>query len=255
MAKITAFCLQHFHCAGIFNAFGSYTGLSGSLEKFDKVEEQAQNTNQVKQSDLQAGNKLVDQLEGLLESFKKASASYTAVLGKSIDKEIDKRSEQDVKTTYEKALKFLMKQLKAIEETGDSRVASLRQRFDEAEKDLSVKEKMLINWKKNMNAALARGVAAAAKVKADPTVATYNSIFPKAARDITMQLVFAKDLDGFLADPAEILKDMNPWASQAGTPPAALPDTATETHVKAFLNGFIKELKRAQQLAATKDVY
>lgn len=237
---------------GIFNAFGSYTGLSGSLAKFDKAETEA---NKTKESDIKAGNKLVDEMETQLASFHKASSSYQAVLGKAIAGEIDKRTESDIKTTYERALKYLGKELDAIEDTGASRVKASRQRFDEAEQDLSVKQKMLLNWQKNMKAALARAAAAAAKVKASPNVATYNSIFPKAARDVTMQLVFAKELDGFLVDPSTILKTLGPWGQQGGHPPATLPEDATQRDVIQNLAGFVKELKKAQQLTASKDFY
>ncbi|MBW4091180.1 MAG: hypothetical protein HIU82_08735 [Proteobacteria bacterium] len=240
---------------GIFNAFGSYTGLSGALEKFDKAEDAANKTNTEKSSDLKAGNKLVDEMETQLGNYKKASASYTSVLGKEIGKEINERTEADVKTAYERALKYLNKVLASVQATGESRVAATRQRFNTAEKDLTAKEKMLLNWQNNVKAALARAAAAAGKVKASPTVATYNSIFPKAARDVTMQLVLAKDLDGFLMDPKVILQSMGPWGRQDGQEPATLPDDATQQDVVKNLVGFVKELKKAQQLVATKNAY
>jgi len=240
---------------GIFNAFGSYTGMSGALEKFDKAESGAGKTNTEKTSDLKAGNKLVDEMETQLGNFKKASASYSSVLGKEIGKEINQRTEGDIKTAFERALKYLNKELDAVQETGESRVGAMRQRFNTAEKDLSVKEKMLLNWQNNVKAALARAAAAAGKVKASPTVETYNSIFPKAARDVTMQLVFAKDLDGFLMDPKDILQSMGPWGRQDGKEPATLPEDATQKDVITNLVGFVKELKKAQQLVATKNAY
>ena len=240
---------------GIFNAFGAYTGLSGSLEKFDKAEDAAGKTREQTRSELKAGNKLVDDMESQLASFKRAAASYSAVLTKSISKDIEQRTEADIKTAYERALKYLNKELDSVEKTGESRVAAMRQRFDVAEKDLSVKEKLLLNWQNNVKAALARATAAAGKVKASPTVATYNSIFPKAARDVTMQLVLAKDLDGFLMDPASIVRSMGPWGRQDGNEPASLPQDATQQDVVRNLVGFVKELKKAQQLVATKNAY
>jgi len=93
-------------------------------------------------SDLKTGNKLVDEMEGSIANFKKASASYATVLEKVIDKEIDKRTEPAAKTAYERAVKYLKKELASVGETGASRVVSYRQRFNAAEKDRSTKEKM-----------------------------------------------------------------------------------------------------------------
>lgn len=240
---------------GISNAFGAYTGLSGSLEKFDAANDAALKTGTVKPADLKAGRKLVAEMDTQLKSFVKAKTSYTTVLKKTIDTEIDKRSEAEVKSTYERALKFLVKTLDAVGETATSRLGAARQRFDEAEKDLTIKEKMVLNWEKNIKATIARAAAAAGKVKMSPTAETYNGIFPKAARDVTMQLVFAKSLTGFLIDPDDVLQAMNPWASQAGNPPASLPQDASKEDVVRNLAGFIKELKKAQQLVDTKGRY
>ncbi len=240
---------------GIANAWGSFTGLSGSLEKFDKADAAAEKTDNRKESDLKTGGKLLEEMEKQLAAFVKAKDQYAKVLEKAIDEQIDERAEKDTKTTYERALKFMMKSLVAVVDTGESRVTAIRQRFNPEEKDLGVKSKMLLNWEKNMKGAVARAVAGVAKVKATPTVATYNSIFPTAARDVTMQLVFAKDIDGLLADPEPILRAMNPFASQAGNAPAQLPDNATEVHVKQFLDAFTQELKKAGQLVATMQRY
>ena len=125
---------------------------------------------------------------------------------------------------------------------------TFRQRFNAAEKDLSVTAKVVRTWGTTFKAVLARGTAAAAKVKMNPTVAAYNSIFPTAARDITMQLVIAKKLEGLPADPDVVLRAMNPWASQAGTPPALLPNDTSPREVAQSLAGFIRELKNAQRL-------
>ncbi|SFR83260.1 hypothetical protein [Sphingomonas jatrophae] len=240
---------------GLANAFGSHTGLSGSLEKFDKLDAASVATDNRSPADCAKGQKIVKEMQSTLASFAKASTAYSGVLSKTIAGEIDKRTELEAKTTYERALKMLTKSLTAIEDTAEARIKAAQQRFDAAEKDLGMKQKMLNNWKKNMTGAVARGIAGAAKVKAKPTVEVYNSIFPTAARDITMQLVFAKDIDGLLADPTPILKSMNPWASQSGGAPARLPTTATEADVKKYLAGFIAELKKADKLVSTKDAY
>lgn len=240
---------------GIFNAFGSYTGLSGALEKFDKAWDHSETTSTMPEVDLKAGNKYVDEMEVALASFRKASASYQQVLGKTITQQIDKRSEPDVKTAYERALKYLSKELAAIEEFGAAQAAFHRQQFDKAGRALSANEKYLRTWQTNMKSALAKAAAAAAKVKVSPTVQTYNSIFPDAARDITMQLGVARQLNGFLVDPAVIQKTMAPWGQQTGQPPATLPNDATEQDVIRYLVGFIGELKKAQQLFATRNAY
>ena len=189
---------------------------------------------------------MVDELAELMVAFKKASTSYSVVLGKKISDEIDARSEGEVKTAYERALKYLKKELASVEETGSSRIIMLRQRFDAVEKDLSITAKVISTWGTTYKAVLARGVAAAAKVKADPTVKTYNSIFPTAARDITMQLVIAKKIQGLPSDPDVVLRAMNPWASQAGGEPAQLKEDASPQKVMQSLAGFVAELKNAK---------
>lgn len=242
---------------GIFNAFGNYTGLSGSLGKFDEANDAAEKTNNQKSSDLKAGRKLATAMETHLANFAKAKTAYVTVLKKAIADQFGEREDKDkeVKTTYERALKFLVKSLDAVEETGESRLGAIRQRFDEAEKDLTTKEKMLLNWEKNIKATIARAAAAAGKVKMSPTVETYNSIFPKAARDVTMQLVFTKSLSGFMGDPEDALREMNPWASQSGNPPASLPEDTSKEDVIKNLAGFIKSLKTVQQLVNTRNYY
>lgn len=119
-----------------------------------------------------------------------------------------------------------------------------KQRFNTAEKDLGAKEKMLKNWETNMKGAVARGIAAAAKVKTDPTPASYNAIFPKAARDITMQLVFARDIQNLKADAKTVQSKLDPWANN----PSALALTTTPKDALEKLKEFIGGLKLAKEL-------
>ena len=232
---------------GIFNAFGSYTGMSGTLKECDETRAAAENLNNTDQN-IKNGAKLVDGYEASWKKFTKAAAGYSAVLEKAIDAEVMNRGPGQ-KAMYEKALKALKKQLAALDATIEANVAGQKQRFNKAERDLGAKERMLKIWETSMKGAVARGIAAAAKVKTDLAPATYNSIFPKAARDITMQLVFARDIENIRIDPKTLQDRLDIWGNPgtAGSL-SSLPADATPGDVLSSLRAFIVELKQAKSL-------
>ncbi|PGH57819.1 hypothetical protein CRT60_07515 [Azospirillum palustre] len=235
---------------GIFNAFGSHTGLSGSLKKCEKALTACDTVNS---TDVKEGKKVVAAFLAASKDFSKAKKGYLEVLQKEIYAEFDKRTEKDFKTNYEKALKFLVKELAALEATIESAVGMYTQKFNEAEKDLSVEQKMLKNWEKNINGALARAAAGVAKVKAKPTAETYNELFPTLARDITMQLVFARKIEGLLADPDFFKKKLDPWANQSNAnEPVKVPADATPKVILDHMKEFSAACKGVVQLVNSR---
>lgn len=235
---------------GIFNAFGSHTGLSGALKKCEKALTACDTTNS---TDAKEGKKVVAAFQAASKDFSKAKKSYVDVLQKAIYAEFDKREEKDFKTNYEKALKFLVKELGGLEASIESAVAMYTQKFDEAAKDLSVEQKMLKNWEKNINGALARAAAGVAKVKAKPTAETYNELFPTLARDITMQLVFARKIDGLVADPDFFKKKLDPWANQSNNgEPVKVPQDATAKQILDYMKEFSAACKGIVQLVNSR---
>lgn len=235
---------------GIFNAFGSYTGLSKSLRSCETAYDLCDTTNG---DDSKAGASAVKSYAGALKDFSKAKKSYVAVLEKAIYDEFVKREEKDAKSAYERALKFMMKELDALEATISASVAMYTTKFDKASKDQSTAEKMLKNWEKNINGALARAAAGVAKVKAKPTPETYNELFPTLARDITMQLVFARKIDDLKAEPDFFKKKLDPWANQSGTGlPVKVPGDYTAKQIIDLIKEFSSVCKGVVQLVNTR---
>lgn len=233
---------------GILNAFGSHTGLSGALKKCEAGYQLCNNTVDTKVAE---GKKAAKAFAATAKAFKAAEKSYLAVLKKAVDDEFAKRPDPKTKSTYERGLKFLQKELDALDKTIEASVASNIQKFDKAAQSLSVKEKMLQNWNKNIAGALARAAAQAAKVKANPTPTAYNALFPTAARDITMQLVFARDIPGLKGDPDIFLKKLAPWANQNSTGvPVKVPDDYTPKQITDLIAQFTAEVKKVAVLAA-----
>ena len=235
---------------GIFNAFGSYTGLSKSLKSCEAAYQLCDTTNS---TDAKAGQNAVKAYVAALKDFSKAKKSYVAVLEKAIYDEFVKREEKDAKSAYERALKFMMKELDALESTIGASVGMYTTKFDQAAKNQSVEEKMLKNWEKNINGALARAAAGVAKVKAKPVPETYNELFPTLARDITMQLVFARKIDNLKAEPDFYKKKLDPWANQSGSGlPVKVPEDYTAKQIMDLMKEFSTVCKGVVQLVNSR---
>lgn len=228
---------------GIFNAFGAHTGLSGSLKATDKGIDDVEKAISACKSDadIQASKpiaKLLDELAKEAKKFATAKTGYVSVLEKEMGKEFAARPDKDTKSLYEKCLKSLKKELDAIEATVQSRVSGFKIRVEQAG---SITQQMQANFEKNWSAVIARAKAAVGKIKADPTPKTWNTVFPKAARDVTMQLGIAKTMGGWQADPDGFARPLMPFANQKGEVPSVLPpDTAADavlTHLKTFTTG------------------
>lgn len=235
---------------GIFNAFGKHTGLSGSLKSCEAAYQLCDRTSS---EDAKAGQAAVKNYAAALKDFSKAKKSYVAVLEKAIYDEFVKREEKDAKSAYERALKFLVKELDALESSIDASVGMYVTKFDKAVKDLSTADKMLKNWEKNINGALARAAAGVAKVKTKPTPETYNELFPTLARDITMQLVFARKIDNLKAEPDFFKKKLDPWANQSGTGlPVKVPTDYTAKQIIDLIKEFSSVCKGVVQLVNSR---
>ncbi|MBV8651356.1 MAG: hypothetical protein JO255_07800 [Alphaproteobacteria bacterium] len=232
---------------GVFNAFGAHTGLSGSLKKCEAAYQAAFEVSDLKPKE---GAKAVKDFASAAAAYHSAKTSYMTVLEKALAEEFKNRPNPQTKSVYERGLKFLKKELDAIEATMAAEIKALTQKFDAGSKDLSIKQKQLANWEQNINGAIKRAIAGAAKVKANPTPAAYNALFPTAARDITMQLVLARNIEDLRADPDPIHAKLAPWANQnSTTPPTTVPQTATAQQITALIAAFIVEVKKASELA------
>lgn len=117
-----------------------------------------------------------------------------------------------------RGLKVLKTQADAISKSSDSWLSMARSRVADRGKEVSAHETMAKQFAMILRAAVARGLAAAQKVKADPTAKTWNSEFPKAARDITQQIGNVKKLTekGFMIpgpqDPSALFTALKPFA-------------------------------------------
>ena len=231
---------------GIFNAFGSHTGLSKALKSCEAAYRLCDTTSD---TDAKAGQEAARVYAAVSKEFAKARKSYQAVLEKAVAAEFAKREEKDAKSAYERALKFLAKELSSLEATIDASVGMYAMKFDKAAKDLSTTEKMLRNWEKNINGALARAAAGVAKVRAKPTPDTYNDLFPTLARDITMQLVIARQINGLRAEPDFYRKKLDPWANQSGAGlPVKVPADYTARQITDLIKEFATVCKGVVQL-------
>lgn len=235
--------------AGIVAAFTNHTGLSGSLKEvkaaYDKVF-------LISDLEVKDGLKAMKEFKSAEKSFNGAKKTYLTILDKEIKDVIRNKPDPNIKSTYEKALKFLRKELDALESTTAAQIASFEQKFDVASKNLSQAQKQLNNWSVNVNAACKRGIAAAAKIKADPTPATWNASFPTAARDITMQLVHARKLSDLAADPDTLAAPLLGYANQGGGLPATVPLTHTAKEILPLLKTYINAVKKVVELAARR---
>jgi hypothetical protein len=207
----------------ITNAFGKHTGLSGSLKKCEESYQACEKTDNVKEA--KKGQKLALEFAGHLKEYTAAKDQYMNTLDATIHKEVDAR-EKGPKEDYERALKYLRKELVSLEANIKAAVVSYTQKFDAAAKNLSITEKMIANYETNMKGCLARAMAGVAKVKATRSAAAYNALFPTTARDISMQLVFAEKMDGlrFVVDPGQLKASLAPWIGNHSIPTNSSPE-------------------------------
>ncbi len=111
--------------------------------------------------------------------FRKQADNYAKTLDQSIADE-----DKDIAGDLRRSLKILKADLDAIASSMEGRTGMA----EAASKNLGAAEATAAALVKNTKGAVARALAACQKIKQSPTVATYNSFFPKVARDITQQV-------------------------------------------------------------------
>lgn len=87
-----------------------------------------------------------------------------------------------------RGLKVMKTALDAIDKSNDAWLSQARVRIEGKTKALNTFETMASQYIVTLRATLARGLAAAQRIKAKPTKQAYDAEFPKAARDITQQI-------------------------------------------------------------------
>ena len=163
-------------------------GLEGLIKKVDTAYTKAENANPLLQKD-------IDDFKTAIAAFEDESEEYVKVLEAAVNKEIDDKGE---KTTYSKACKYLEKKLGAIHATMETQVGWL----DSKLAGLSVKATMAANLIKTIQSTAKKCVAAAAKVKTDPTKANFDTTIYTPARDLSQNLGNIKTLrqQGYIFD-------------------------------------------------------
>lgn len=233
----------------------SHTGLSKSLEEYDKAAaayDIAKTDLNNKKITLEAALKVLKTLNDKHAAYKKAMTTYIQTLNAEILKETQK--EADVKSVWERGLKFLKKELEMFDANMDQYCAQAEQNIDDKRKVLSMEDKQVDIWQSNMQAALKKGLAAVAKIKAlaaaaktpelvTKVIAEYNNSIPgKSGRDICMQLVIAERVNGLRGTPDKIKQQMLPW-NTANT--HKLLGTATAANIVDKVKLFSTDVKAA----------
>jgi hypothetical protein len=197
----------------------------------------------------------------MLNDFEKAAAEFrkfSTELTNNIQGEIGRLKAADnpnpkAKENAIRALKVLKTELGSLDNSNESWLAITRTGLEARTKQMSAYEQMGKDWGVVLKAALARALAAAQRVKADPKPSTYNKEFPKAARDITQQIGNVKKLadKGVKvpgpADPKPLFARLEPFAN--GDLMSLVEKTTTNEQVLAAITAFNKAVK------AVFDVY
>jgi hypothetical protein len=207
------------------------------------------------ESGFRGGKPDLSALKGQLDDFAKEAAEYTRVCGDLItglQTSIDKLKATDnakaprMKDNLIRGLKVLKTQLNALDQSNASWQATARTRLESWTNKMTMFEMMAKNWAVVLKAALARGLAGAQRIKADPKPATYNNEFPTAAREITQQIGNVGTLTGkgFAIpgpkDPKALFDALKPFANGNLV---QLPDNATRDQVLAAVKQFNKAVK------------
>ena len=138
------------------------------------------------QAKLEAQTKYFDQSAA---TFAKECAAAITKLTKWIDTQKQKKALGDADAAeLLQGLKVLKTTLDAIDKSNESWRAGAQSAVDNLGKQMDIQAEMAKNFLTGLKGAVARGLAAAQRIKADPTPKTYNTEMDKAGRDITQQL-------------------------------------------------------------------
>jgi hypothetical protein len=233
----------------------SHTGLSKSLENCDKTADAFANVyneiyhERATAKDLQ---KAFAKFEKAHADYKKAAGDYSKVLRSEVGKERMTNTEE--KSVYDRGLKFLEKELAAIEAVIAQKVAAEKLKLDSETEKFNTQQQQVRLWNENMEGAIRKALAAAAKVKMMASAAKtpktladalkeYAGQLPgERGRDVVMQLVNARNVTGLRSSPDAAYQRMVKWNTKNTQ---ALDGTATAANILAKIKTFTEDVKYA----------
>lgn len=146
-----------------------------------------------------------DELTKMLADFSKVTSvanGQVQTLLQGLQQAIDRFKTDEApgnpkaKENMVRGLKIMKTTLDAIDKSNDAWLSNSRVRIEGKVKALNTFETMASQFMVVLRATLARGLAAAQRIKAKPTKEAYDAEFPKAARDITQQIGNVSKLAG-----------------------------------------------------------
>lgn len=155
----------------------------------DRIEKEFAQAGQQRAS-VEALTKIVDEFSNNSATLEKDIESMTTSLRVAIEHYKDERAPgtPKMKESLVRGLKVLKTSLHAIDKTNSAWVENARDVLKGYTQKLNTFETMSKEYLGILKAAVARGLAAAQRIKANPKPLVYNAEFPKAARDILMQV-------------------------------------------------------------------
>jgi hypothetical protein len=139
----------------------------------------------------------VEKMEKILENFTKNSTDLSQHIGTmttslrvAIEHYKDDRAPgtPKMKEALVRGLKVMKTALDAIDQTNAAWIVKAKDMVKGRTQRLNTYETMSASYIATLKAVVARGLAAAQRMKSNPTPQIYNAEFPKAARDIYMQI-------------------------------------------------------------------
>ena len=173
---------------------------------------------------------LFKMLEGYSKLSGQASQNIATMLG-SLQQSIDKFKTNEapgnpkMKENLVRGLKVLKTALDALDKSSDSWLVQQKLTVEGRSKKLDTFETMAATYIVTLRAALARALAAAQRIKANPKKEVYDNEFPKAARDITQQVGNVRKL-----------------AEKGFTPPGPNDTSALMATLKPFADGNMQKV-------------
>jgi hypothetical protein len=163
--------------------------LGNSLRTLDTLEEQFDG-NLYKKTPAIDVEEVADRYENTLKAANTAIGTLVHTLQHAIDqlKGDEEPKNPKMKEALIRGSKVLKTSLDAIAKSGETRLATMKHQLEARHKQISLTEGMHKTFVTVLQSAVARGLAAAQKIKANPTVEVFNGSFPTAARDITQQI-------------------------------------------------------------------
>lgn len=228
-----------------------HTGISKSLEKGYLASKAA--TDSAIDGDLAKATKGLKDARAAHKTYLGVKATYLKDLEKAIQ-ETNAKTATDVNVVQVKGLKFLAKELTAIGSEWDDELGMVEGLIKTNAQVQQNAQMLVAGWSKAIRAGLDRALAEIAKVKAKPTVETYNALIFKAARNFVTELTRARDFKGIRIHIKKLEPRLQAYAKDSNKYPASLPDTAKTAQVVKELKTFsdlVKEIDAVVKLAAT----